>query len=139
MDYFKQFKGRFMGVMQWDDCLALLETLHSNPNDWYLYDTLKTMPNEVMSSTDFSQKIEQIKIIINTEHDERYCGIVYTDDLKNPSFIKIFHPKNLGKVCGGGEHPLMPQWLISKEKPMDIMAEFGEPKKEGFISKYLKF
>ena len=140
MDYFQQFKGRFLGVMQLDDCDALLQILIQNPDNWYVYDTLETMPSSTISADNFITKINNIKAIIDEDHDERYCGIVYVDDLKNPSFVKIFHPKNLGKTCGSSENPPMPQWLITKEKPMDVVVEFG-PKEEpkGFMSKYLKF
>jgi hypothetical protein len=98
------------------------------------------MPSSTISADNFITKINNIKAIIDEDHDERYCGIVYVDDLKNPSFVKIFHPKNLGKTCGSSENPPMPQWLITKEKPMDVVVEFG-PKEEpkGFVSKYLKF
>ncbi len=139
MDYFQKFKGRFMGVMQWDDCHNLLQVLHDNPKNWYVYDTLEMMPNSVMNADKFTDEITKIKTLIDDKHEEKYCGIVYTDDLKNPTFVKIFHPKNLGKSCGSSENPPMPQWLVSKEKPMDVVAEFG-PKEvsEGFISKYLK-
>jgi hypothetical protein len=140
MDYFQQFKGRFIGVMQLDDCDVLLQNLIDTPDDWFIYDTLTTMPSETLSADVFVEKIKHIKSIVDEEHDERYCGIVYTDDLKNPSFVKIFHPKNLGKTCGSSEHPPMPQWLISKEKPMDVVAEFGpKEESEGFVSKFLKF
>ena len=140
MDYFQQFKGRFLGVMQLDDCDALLQILIQNPDNWYVYDTLETMPSSTISADNFITKINNIKAIIDEDHDERYCGIVYVDDLKNPSFVKIFHPKNLGKTCGSSENPPMPQWLISKEKPMDVVLEFGpKEESEGFISKYLKF
>ena len=140
MDYFQQFKGRFLGVMQLDDCDTLLQILIQNPDNWYVYDTLETMPSSTISADSFITKINNIKAIIDEDHDERYCGIVYVDDLKKPSFVKIFHPKNLGKTCGSSENPPMPQWLISKEKPMDVVVEFG-PKEEpkGFVSKYLKF
>lgn len=140
MDYFKKFKGRFIGIMQWDDCHELLQNLHNTPDDWYIYDTLESMPTQVADSTEFTGKIAQIKSIIEAEHKERYCGIVYADDLKQPNFVKIFHPKNLGRTCGGSDNPPLPQWLLSKEKPMDVVAEFG-PKEEpqGFISKFLKF
>jgi len=140
MDYFQQFKGRFLGVMQLDDCDTLLQTLIQNPDNWYVYDTLETMPSSTISADNFITKINNIKAIIDEDHDERYCGIVYVDDLKKPSFVKIFHPKNLGKTCGSSENPPMPQWLISKEKPMDVVLEFGpKEESEGFISKYLKF
>jgi hypothetical protein len=140
MDYFQQFKGRFLGVMQLDDCDTLLQTLIQNPDNWYVYDTLETMPSSTISADNFITKINNIKAIIDEDHDEKYCGIVYVDDLKKPSFVKIFHPKNLGKTCGSSENPPMPQWLISKEKPMDVVLEFGpKEESEGFISKYLKF
>ena len=140
MDYFQQFKGRFLGVMQLDDCDTLLQTLIQNPDNWYVYDTLETMPSSTISADNFITKINNIKAIIDEDHDERYCGIVYVDDLKKPSFVKIFHPKNLGKTCGSSENPPMPQWLISKEKPMDVVLEFGpKEESEGFISKSLKF
>ncbi|MDC0390225.1 hypothetical protein OAM42_00050 [Candidatus Thioglobus sp.] len=140
MDYFQQFKGRFIGIMQLDDCDTLLQTLVNNPDDWFFYDTLKSMPSTALDASEFVDSIKQIKSIVNDEHDERYCGIVYADDLKNPTFIKIFHPKNLGKSCGSSENPPIPQWLISKEKPMDVVAEFGvQEVPEGFASKYLKF
>ncbi len=140
MDYFQQFKGRFLGVMQLDDCDILLQTLIQNPDNWYVYDTLEPMPSSTISADDFISKITHIKTIIDKDHDERYCGIVYVDDLKKPTFVKIFHPKNLGKTCGSSENPPMPQWLISKEKPMDVVLEFGpKEESEGFISKCLKF
>ncbi|WP_201342258.1 hypothetical protein [Abyssogena phaseoliformis symbiont] len=45
MDYIERLKGRFIDIMQWgNDCYALFDKLNSNPNDWYLYDTLKVAP-----------------------------------------------------------------------------------------------
>ncbi len=126
--------------MQWEDCHTLLQNLLDNPNDWYFYDTLEVMPESTIAAEDFIVKINDIKAILDIEHKERYCGIVYTNDLKNPSFVKIFHPNNLGKTCGSSENPPMPQWLLSKEKPMDVVAEFGpKEESESFASKYLKF
>ena len=140
MDYFQKFKGRFVGIMQLDDCDQLLQTLINLPNDWFVYDTLQAMPSKCLDADDFVKKVKQINSIVDEEHDERYCGIVYADDIKNPTFVKIFHPKNLGKTCGSSENPPMPQWLISKEEPMDVVAEFGpKEESEGFVSKYFKF
>ncbi|MCH9746123.1 MAG: hypothetical protein K0U04_05310 [Proteobacteria bacterium] len=140
MDYFQKFKGRFIGIMQLEDCDALLQKLIDMPDDWFIFNTLQPMPSERLQAADFINKMKHIKSIIDDEHDERYCGIVYADDIKNPTFVKIFHPKNLGKTCGSSENPPMPQWLISKEQPMDVVTEFGpKEESEGFISKYLKF
>lgn len=140
MDYFQKFKGRFIGIMQLEDCDALLQKLIDMPDDWFIFNTLQPMPSERLQAADFINEMKHIKSIIDDEHDERYCGIVYADDIKNPTFVKIFHPKNLGKTCGSSENPPMPQWLISKEQPMDVVTEFGpKEESEGFISKYLKF
>ncbi|SGZ85577.1 hypothetical protein BTHERMOSOX_1809 [Bathymodiolus thermophilus thioautotrophic gill symbiont] len=139
MDYLAQFQGRFIGIMQWDDCRALFDKLSSNPNDWYVYDTSKVVPKTVTNTNDFLDTINNIKKIIKSEHQERYCGIVYTNDLDNPDFVKIFHPNNLGKSCGSSENPPIPQWLLSKIKPVEVMVNFNSPsKKKGFISKYFK-
>ncbi len=139
-DYIHEFQGRFIGIMQWDDCYALLEKLIDQPDDWYLYDTLKEMPASTTNAEIFINRINEIKTILSEKHQERYCGIVYANDLENPSFVKIFHPKNIGKSCGSSEHPPIPQWLLSKTKPEDVVSKFGPPVKEkGFISKFLNF
>lgn len=143
MDYLAQFQGRFIGIMQWDDCHALFDTLTANPaNDWHFYDTTRTtMPQTVIDANTLVKQLTTIKSILQTEHQERYCGIVYVDDLKNPNFIKIFNPNNLGKICGSSEHPPIPQWLLSKTQPVDIVEKFALPpeNQQGFISKFLKF
>ena len=113
-DYFDKFQGRFIGIMQWDDCNALLQKLIEQPNDWYLYDTLIEVPTQTIDADGFINHVKEIKEILSKEHQERYCGIVYADDIEKPSFVKIFHPKNLGKSCGSSEHPPIPQWLLSK-------------------------
>ncbi|CAC9580802.1 hypothetical protein [uncultured Gammaproteobacteria bacterium] len=139
MDYLAQFQDRFIGIMQWEDCHALFEKLSNNSNDWYLYNTSKVVPKTVVNANDFLNAINNIKKVIKSEHQERYCGIVYTNDLNNPDFVKIFHPNNLGKSCGSSENPPIPQWLLSKIKPIDIIKRFDfPPEKEGFISKYFK-
>ena len=138
--YIDEFQGRFIGIMQWDDCHALLQKLIDQPSDWYLYDTLEDTPIKTINVDGFINQINEIKEILTSQHQERYCGIVYTNDLENPSFVKIFHPNNLGKSCGSSEHPPIPKWLLSKTKPEDVVEKFGPPKEEqGFISKYLKF
>ncbi|QKQ24076.1 hypothetical protein HUE58_02675 [Candidatus Ruthia endofausta] len=53
--------------------------------------------------------LSDIKKVIKIERQEKYCGVVYTNDLDNPDFVKIFHPNNLGKVCGSSKNPLIPR------------------------------
>ena len=140
MNYLDKFQSRFIGVMQWDNCNALFNTLTANPtNDWYLYDTTAVLPSEIIDAESLITQLKLIKSIIQTEHQERYCGIVYVDDLEKPSFVKIFHPNNLGKTCGSSEYPPIPQWLLSKIKPVDIIEKFSSSpeKQQDFVSKLL--
>ncbi len=138
MDYLTEFRGRFIGIMQWDDCDALLEKLIANPaNDWYFYDTLLPLPQRTINTDDLVKKLIKIHDILKVEHQERYCGIVYVDDLENPTFIKIFNPNNLGKACGSSENPPIPQWLLSKTKPEDVIEKFAPViESKSFISKF---
>jgi hypothetical protein len=139
-NYIDEFQGRFIGIMQWDDCHELFNKLIDRPTDWFLYDTLTTVPTSTVDTQNFKKNIHEIKKILTEEHQERYCGIVYTNNLEDPSFVKIFHPNNLGKSCGSSEHPPIPQWLLSKTPPIDVIEKFGPPEKEkGFVSKFLKF
>jgi hypothetical protein len=142
MNYLDKFQSRFIGVMQWEGCNALFDTLTTNPeDDWYLYDTAAAvLPSETIDIESLTVQLKSIKSIIETEHQERYCGIVYVDDLKEPNFVKIFHPNNLGKSCDSSENPPIPQWLLSKTQPIDVVEKFGPPpeKQQGFVTKFLK-
>ena len=139
MEYLEQFQGRFVGVMQWDDCKMLLAYLIHHPSNWYVYDTLDEAPNAVSTEADFINKITCIKHILTTEHQARYCGIVYVDHLTTPSFVKIFHPHHLGKSCGSSDSPPIPRWLLSKTAPQAVTAKSASsPPIQGFLSKYFK-
>jgi len=48
------------------------------------------------------------------------CGIVYADDLDNPSLIKIYDPSHLGTSCGSSKHRILPGWVMSKMPPSDL-------------------
>lgn len=135
MSYLENFQGRFLGIIQMPDCENLFQILLNNPNNWYVYDTLKNPPKNTENSDIFLTKLKNIKQIIKNKHEEKYCGIVYVDSFKTPTFVKIFHPNNLGKSCGSSENPPIPQWLISKEKPVDV-TENNKTKEQGFNLKF---
>ena len=67
--------------------------------------------------------------LLRDEHREDYCGIVYADDLKAPSFIKIYDPHNLGVSCGYSDNPPLPGWVMSRIAPLDLAAARVNPKK----------
>jgi hypothetical protein len=124
MSYLENFRGRFIGLLRWDDCDELLEILKSDPSDWYVYDTLTEVPDVVLTAELFLLKLAEMKEILVADHKGKRCGTVFTNDLNKPTFVKIFNPNNLGKVCGGSDSPAIPQWLLSKEKPADIAEAY---------------
>jgi hypothetical protein len=64
---------------------------------------------------------------LRAEHHESYCGIVYADDLENPSLIKIYDPNNLGSSCGSSKTPHPPGWVMSRLPPDEIIAPRAAP------------
>ena len=66
--YIDEFQGRFIGIMQWDDCDALLQKLINQPDGWYLYDTLVSAPNQIIDASVFTENVNRIKKILTDEH-----------------------------------------------------------------------
>ena len=64
----------------------------------------------------------EIDKLLRQEHNEDYCGIVYADDIKQPAFVKIYDPNNLGVSCGYSDNPPLPGWVMSKLPPCDLPA-----------------
>ncbi|SFV51862.1 hypothetical protein MNB_SUP05-5-844 [hydrothermal vent metagenome] len=134
MNYLKQFQGRFIGIMKWEDFETFWKLLKNQSNDWFFYDLTTKVPTQKIN---IHNDLNKIHNIIKELHQERYCGIVYSDDLQQPTMVKIFHPKNLGKSCGSSKNPPLPQWVISKIKPIDL--SYLLPKeKTNWLSKFFK-
>ena len=71
--------------------------------------------------------LNEVTDLLKEEHQEDYCGIVYADNKKDPSFIKIYDPNNLGVVCGFSNNPPLPGWVLSEIKPTDLNAALPQP------------
>jgi hypothetical protein len=134
MTYTQQLHSRFYGIMSWEECDALFQYLHHHPDNWYIYDITQEVPTQILTTQECITTLTHIQDIIKELHQERYCGIVYSDDIHHPTMIKIFHPHNLGKSCGSSETPPLPQWIVSKSQPEYIALPKPEP--QGFISKF---
>jgi hypothetical protein len=130
MEYSEKFQGRFIGIMQWDDFENFWQIILNQSEDWFFYDLTFPPPKH---TENIKNALDEIYKIIKELHQERYCGIIYTDDLEMPEMIKIFHPKNLGKACGSSESPPLPQWIFSKIKPIDLISERTPKKKSWFF------
>ena len=119
--YCDQFDGRFENLLRWPMLDELWESLRSIADDgWYIYAVGETPPEEPVTSQQLLDFIAQMDSLLRKDHDEEFCGIVYTDDRKSPKMVKIFDPNNLGSSCGSCGFRVLPGWIISRQKPENL-------------------
>jgi hypothetical protein len=123
-DFLQAFRGSFTSALRWHHLDDLWEVVRADAEGgWYLYAVGETPPDISSDRDQVLKFIEEIDKLLRKEHDEAYCGIVYADDLKSPSLIKIYDPNNLGVSCGYSDNPPLPGWVMSKLKPADLSAQ----------------
>lgn len=121
--YFKQFKGYFNGILEWQALSQFWQTVRENEGEgWFIYAVGETPPTTMASNQELNQFLEEVDKLLRRDHQEEYCGIVYADSREKPTFIKIFDPNNLGMVCGSSDNPPLPGWILSKLQPIDLPA-----------------
>ena len=84
---------------------------------------------------DITAEIDQV---LHLEHKHDYCGIVYADDSTHPALIKVYDPGNLGMVCGPGNAPVPPRWVLSRIKPSVLGEETKEIEKDAWWKRILR-
>ena len=127
-NYILAFRGRFTSMMRWHNLDEFWSTLRGQAaNGWYIYAVGEAPPEETASEEHLLKFIDEIDALLHKEHDEDYCGIVYTDDKEAPAFIKIFDPNNLGVSCGFSDNPPLPGWILSREKPVELESALNPP------------
>lgn len=121
--YMQTFKGYFRGIKGWDDLTQFWEALRQhNHGQWYVYATDQRPPVAPLSREELEEFILLADQELRSQHEEDYCGIVYADNTEEPTFIKVYDPKNLGVVCGFSDNPPLPKWVLSHIKPIDLDA-----------------
>lgn len=117
------FRGRFQNVLRWEQFDQLWEVLrHDAGNGWHIYAIGEQPPAEPVSAELLRTFLSEIGQLLRKEHEEDYCGVVYSDSLETPAFVKIFDPNNLGVSCGYSDNPPLPGWILSKLPPVDLNA-----------------
>jgi len=126
--YLQAFKGSFKSTLRWEQLAHFWDVLRGMAGDgWYIYAVGEAPPSQSAGPEDVGRFIDEVDKLIRDEHDESFCGIVYADDLEQPSFVKIYDPGNLGVVCGFSEQPPLPGWTLSRLKPVDLEAAMPPP------------
>ena len=120
-DYLAAFRGRFTSLLRWHDLDAFWERLRDQADDgWYIYHVGDAPPGMPVNRQKLLTFIDEIDALLHEEHQEDYCGIVYTDSKDRPTYVKVFDPHNLGVSCGYSEKPPLPGWILSRIPPVEL-------------------
>jgi hypothetical protein len=127
--YLRAFRGSFTSALRWHQLDALWDLVRERAaDDWYIYAVGEKPPTAPADAEQVHAFVTEVDRLLRDEHREDYCGIVYADDLKAPSFIKIYDPNNLGVSCGFSDNPPLPGWVMSRIPPVDLAAAQANPK-----------
>lgn len=120
--YLAAFRGSFTSALRWPQLDALWDRVRAEPADWFVYAIGEPPPETTAGERELLRFVDEIDQLLRREHDEDYCGIVYADDLRTPTMIKIYDPNNLGVSCGYSDNPPLPGWVLSRLAPVDMEA-----------------
>lgn len=118
--YLRQFRGSFTSTMQWADLDVLWERLGQQAEGWFIYAVGAEPPKQPAEAGELRKFLAEIATLLRREHAEDYCGIVYADNLQEPSMVKIYDPNNLGVSCGYSDNPPLPGWVLSRQMPVEL-------------------
>ena len=118
----EKMRGTLWGVLRWPDLDALWNAMRAKQG-WFAYMPSEPVPQAPLSREALAATLEQLGALLRREHREDYCGIVYADDLADPTFVKVYDPGNLGSSCShgaSGRHA--PRWIFSLDQPEPLDA-----------------
>ena len=122
------FRGHFTSLLSWEDLDAFWRVVREDAAaGWYVYAIGEPTPTQPSPAERVNTFLDEIDALLRKEHQEDYCGIVYTDSKANPSMIKIFDPNNLGVQCGFSDNPPLPGWVMSRLLPVTLEGHDQRP------------
>lgn len=120
-EFMSAFRGSFTSALRWPQLDALWAVLGEAAGEgWFIYAIGEPPPETPASAAYLRRFLDEMALFLRREHDEDYCGIVYADDLRQPAFVKIYDPHNLGVSCGYSDNPPLPGWVLSRIPPCDL-------------------
>jgi len=124
------FRGSFTSLMQWAQLDEFWTTVQAKADaGWYIYCIGEPVPAQPRNAAQVQKFLKAVDALLHNDHDESYCGIVYTDSKTDPTFIKIFDPNHLGVSCGSSKNPPLPGWTMTLLPPTQL--ESKRPLPEG--------
>jgi hypothetical protein len=118
------FRGSFTSLMSWAQLEAFWDTVRARAGaGWYVYCIGEPAPATPLSAEQVQKFLDEVHTLLKRDHDEDYCGIVYTDSKTDPSFIKIFDPHETPRLCGSSKNPPLPGWTMTLLPPAHLDAK----------------
>ncbi len=124
--YDRLYNGLLFSLLSWEQLAAFWPRVAPEAG-WYLCAAGEGAAEAPMDTATVARFLRDVDELLHREHDEDYCGIVYADDLENPSLIKIFDPNHLGVSCGSSKNRIAPGWVLSKVRPRPIEPTWVVP------------
>lgn len=121
----ERLKGKFSGILQWQQLDELWEQVKRGK--WYFYQLGEDLPFTALRGDELAHRIDALDVLLRQEHDYNYCGIVYADDVVNPTLIKVYDPNNMGSSCSCNATPSPPGWILSIAPPALIEMQAPVP------------
>lgn len=137
-EFDRLFDGTLYSLLSWKQLSDFWERVDTEAG-WYLYALGEDRPEEPADAEHVAAFTREIDTLLRREHHEDYCGIVYADNLDNPSIIKIYDPNHLGTSCGSSKHRILPGWVMSRMPPSDLAPSHLVPQNrkrwwQGFLN-----
>ncbi|MEZ5536938.1 MAG: hypothetical protein R3F02_15105 [Thiolinea sp.] len=121
------YQSEFRGVLRWHQLDELWQQIRGSKSAWYVYAVGELPPETAATTTQLDTFITEIDALLRRDHAEDYCGIVYANNIEQPTMVKIFDPNNLGSSCGSSGRITLPGWILSTQKPEDLPAAMPAP------------
>lgn len=115
MAFKNRLNGNFSGILQWQQLDELWERVKQGK--WYLYQLGEEVPPTPLYGDELAKRIDALNALLRREHDYHYCGIVYADNVEQPTLVKVYDPNNMGTSCSGNAAPSPPGWILSTDQP----------------------
>ena len=121
-----RLKGTFSGILQWQQLDELWARVKTGP--WFFYQVGEALPDKPLSGDELAVRIDALNTLLRHDHDYHYCGIVYVDNVEEPTLIKVYDPNSLGSSCSHNATPTPPGWILSTAQPATIESRVPAPK-----------
>lgn len=118
-EFDQTFNGILFSLLSWEQLAEFWPKVNPEAG-WYIYAIGEPTPTSSAPAAQVGVFLREIDVLLRRDHEESYCGIVYADNLDNPSLIKIFDPHNLGVSCGSSKNPPLPGWVMSLTPPTEM-------------------